>query len=261
MATIRQINTESWDELSSHIDNLFTHFNNYIFRGHADSEWKIESTLTRALNRIYPDGINKVDLAKKHLDSFMHDIRGKCTLDFKFTSDDEKWALGQHHGLYTPLLDWTDSPYVGLFFALQGNSNSGKRTLWALLEDDIQELSDAQAANGEEVEVIRPLSNENRRLVSQGGLFLKAPLEISIENWISQQRDFDWVTMYKIEFPDNIKNDALSALNNMNINNLTLFPDLIGSSSHSNYRLEIEPHLIKMRDEVWKNHRQSEQPE
>jgi hypothetical protein len=65
-------------------------------------------------------------------------------------------------------------------------------------------------------------------------------------------KKFKWITMYKIVFPDSIRNQALSALNNMNINHLSLFPDLHGSSQYSNYQLEIEPYLEQERDKSWK---------
>lgn len=38
----------------------------------------------------------------------------------------------------------------------------------------------------------------------------------------------------------------------MNINNLTLFPDLIGSSHQTNYILELYPYLINKQIEVWR---------
>lgn len=55
MADIVIKELKSFKELSEFINEKFTHFNSYIFRGHADADWKLESTLARSLNRTYPN--------------------------------------------------------------------------------------------------------------------------------------------------------------------------------------------------------------
>jgi len=44
----------------------------------------------------------------------------------------------------------------------------------------------------------------------------------------------------------------------MNINHLTLFPDITGSSLHTNYQLEIEPFLEEERMNYWKRNEEME---
>jgi len=100
--------------------------------------------------------------------------------------------------------------------------------------------------------VVNPLTHYNERLVNQRGLFLNVPINMELESWVKKGEDAEWVTMYKITFPDSIRDDALSVLNNMNINHLSLFPDLNGSSLYTNYRLEAEPYLETMRKTAWK---------
>jgi len=92
------------------------------------------------------------------------------------------------------------------------------------------------------IEFFRPLSNENPRLVNQGGLFTRSPNGIDIETWIKRQfagESKSWI-MIKITLPNRERKEALRALNRMNINHLTLFPDLFGASKYSNFDILID---------------------
>ncbi|MGZ8916278.1 MAG: FRG domain-containing protein [Methylobacter sp.] len=244
MAIFETVKCDNWHDLHLQIDDYFTHYDGYIFRGQADAEWQLESSLTRAIRSSYPNATpeSMQPLARQHLQSFKRNIRGRCSLDLNTTPDHTLWALGQHFGLYTLLLDWSRSPYVALFFSLFGSCVSGRRSLWALFESDVEEFwSGEDTSKG--LCVIHPLGHDNLRLVNQNGLFLEVPVGLAAEDLIQSAKDMEWISMYKFEFPDSIRTDALSALNNMNINHASLFPDLIGSSLFSNFQLEVQPHL------------------
>lgn len=253
MANIEYEEVDNWFDLSLRIDDYFTHYNNYIFRGQADADWKLEATLTRTLKTLRKTVSEREEDAKVHLEQFKENIRGRTHIDLNNSSEDEIWSLGQHFGLHTPLLDWTRSPYVGLFFSLFGPCQSGKRVLWALLEEDINRISARKKTRNNKVYIVNPLTHYNERLVNQRGLFLKIPLDVDLERWVKRAKGLDeWITLYKIVYPDSLRNQALSALNNMNINHLSLFPDVHGSSLYSNYQLEIEPYLEEERNKMWK---------
>lgn len=247
MAHIEYEHVDNWLDLALRIDDYFTHYDSYIFRGQADSEWKLEPGLARIINRIYKKSSERKSAIQTHKEQFKENIRGRTTLDLRTISDDELWALGQHFGLLTPLLDWTRSPYVAVFFSLFGPCESGNRALWAIVENDIERLRKNRKGEKNNIHVINPLTHYNERLVNQRGLFVNVPASANLEEWVKEGEDQGWISMYKITYPDSIRNDALSALNNRNINHLSLFPDVYGSSKYANYQLEIEPYLEKAR--------------
>jgi hypothetical protein len=248
--------THNLNDLLSLINNDFADWPDYIFRGQAQSDWLLEPTLSRALKTIKYQ--NKENLVKSHLEKFKLEIRGRRGLNPRQLSENELWALGQHFGLYTPLLDWTKSPYVALFFALTSleKSSTGYRTLWALNSTDIEDITKWYKENKFNkskfiVELINPILDENSRLVNQNGLFTKINLENDIESWVSNGPNLDWVKLFKIDFPDDIRDRALAYLDLMNINYASLFPDLFGSSMNTNVKLEQSDYIIKKQNDSW----------
>jgi hypothetical protein len=253
MTKIETEEIDNWFDLTLLIDNYFTHYKYYIFRGQADAEWPLESTLARAIRRVYPKDKSKLKDWNEILFQFRANLRGRCSLDLTTTHDDELWTLGQHYGLHTPMLDWTRSPYVAIFFALQGDCVSGKRALWAVLEQDVSLLydDDKTVPKSERICVVNPMTHHNPRLVSQRGLFIKIPPTQSLEKRIKKLPTKDHCVMYKFVFTDQFRDDALAALDLRNINLASLFPDIGGSALYSNYEFESEKHLEKMRELGW----------
>lgn len=81
--------------------------------------------------------------------------------------------------------------------------------------------------------------DENARLLSQRGMFTRTHPEVDIESWVRNAfpgEEETWV-LIKIVLPNE---DRVRALR-MNINYLTLFPDLLGAALHTNLSAVI-PH-------------------
>lgn len=241
LENIEYIEVDDWDNLRYKINKYFAHWPEYVFRGQAQDNWLLESTLSRTLKKIkYKD---KQSLEKQHLRRFNLEIRGRRGDNPRILDENEIWALGQHFGLHTPLLDWTQSPWVALFFALTGQekTKTGKRAIWALHIPDIELISNRYKGNNlaeKKIELIEPIVDENSRLVNQRGLFTKIPSGVDIENWVKESPKIgNWITLYKITFPEHLKPKLLLYLNLMNINHSSLFPDLYGSAKYTNLKL------------------------
>jgi hypothetical protein len=323
-----EITLQTWEEFPAFVDEN-DNLKGYIFRGHSRSSFDLRPTLIRALDRRHPVAPKDKDIASiisQQLRRFRLAIRGRVALsDREAASESEIWAVGQHHGLATPLLDWTASPLVAAFFAFSESrsvllaegpdresvrrqlevfekSREEPRAVFALFARRINEVfyewttkelgsrdshlpdklvamesfmegDDHGAGLGiieriaerlfpadpdtfckckEAVDaaelvvprVIAPLSGENRRLVSQRGLFTKhyGPLEEMLPGLFAEDRKTgkyfgDEAILLKINMPNSQRDVALRWLDAANINSLSLFPDLQGASLFANTRL------------------------
>jgi hypothetical protein len=176
---------------------------------------------------------------ERHLARFRLEIRGRRGDNPTKLGDNDLWALGQHYGLATPLLDWSASPYISVFFALGGiNENGDPRALWCLHLPSVKRINN-RIADAEKLEILIPETEDNKRLLGQSGLFSKGPVMKTVDQWVNDQRyihEGPHPVLLKVSFPGDkfFRKSALKKLQLMNINHSTLFPDLSGASQHCN---------------------------
>ena len=245
---ILELRLSSWKYFSDYVNTELLDYTSYIYRGHGNSTWKLEPTIDRIIKA--PTSPRR----SQHLDKFKFEARGRRgNHPPAMTSDNDWWALGQHHGLATPLLDWTESPFVALYFAAVAASaaDSTNIAVFAISQNSIQRrnaviTTDASILdiNGHKptVKIVRPYSDENNRLVSQRGLFTRGPNNMDLETWTKKFHNAadKFLDLIKITIPAVGMQDCLRYLNRMNINHSTLFPDLTGASDHCNRYLAIQ---------------------
>lgn len=271
----------SWKEFINFVADPTQSWPTLIYRGQSNADWKVESTLDR-LEKRFPRTLNLASRTPKHfdhppvpheiqLDRFKELARGKFVSHLPPSDDDEWWALAQHYGLATPMLDWTYSPFVALFFAFESEKcevnreykEPANRAVFALAHHLI---SDGQ--NRKKPLPFSPKGHANYRLTNQGGLFLRMPdpeLEgtpsngtmklkyIDLEAYVEKNfpnetydqsihdPDKPRKILQKFIIPNDDRIDCLRFLDYMNINRASLFPDLDGVARYANDLWEVNP--------------------
>ena len=157
----------------------------------------------------------------------------------------------QHHGGPTRLLDFTWSPYVAAFFALE--SSVSEAAVWAINAPHLgtyaygphfppserppspQEILTQAGFRGRNAVAIGEPYFKNRRVVAQSGTFAW-PFDITrpLDAIVSHKKG----VITKLVLRASVRLPALRELYRMNITYATLFPDLDGLARSLAFELE-----------------------
>ena len=138
-------------------------------------------------------------------------------------TDNDIWAFGRHYHLKTPLLDWSRSFFVALYFAFEDlEPEQEKYRVIYQLNDFLPPEQDV---------IITPKIKIGARINAQNGVFTKLP-SYRLEELASHDQlehlgiNFPFIGKYLIS--SKLRMDVLNFLANINIDPYTIYPDLLG---------------------------------
>lgn len=249
-----EIKCRGWSSFVEFLNKYVVDTTNYIWRGQRCSDWQLIASLDRILAKIGKRDSSEIH--KQLLDRFKLAVRGRLERAARPESENEWWALGQHFGLATPLLDWTSSPFIAAYFAFNDSAEpqTQHRVVYGLSATMVSRKSKSLSDSGEPTQAmvfVSPLTDDNPRLLHQRGLFTRAPSGTDVESWVRQhfqgRTTHPWI-LIKLIIPDSSRNMVLRSLERMAVSGLELFPDISGASLYCNLSLEIDDYCQKLAD-------------
>jgi hypothetical protein len=230
MARIETIKYTDWRQFKA--DSVYDLFgesrfrrDRYLFRGQMSADWKLESSFDRWFMGL-SGSLDRIQTAEKLLKLFKSGCEGLKIAKAVSQDDINALATGQHFGLPTRLLDWSESPYIAAFFAFSDaisvGITDGHVAIWALnLHSKIwnRELG---------VEIVSVPASGNQRLWNQEGRFSLSRTPFScLEDYVTSS-DTDDMALRKMILPVSEARQALSDLDSMGINHFRVYPEVVG---------------------------------
>lgn len=228
-------NCATWDEFKAWAKRARLKNDSVIFRGHGSNKFRLRTTLSR---------VGRHRLERYHAESFpKFREHAETVLGQKFDLNDiEDYStllgLAQHHGLPTPLLDWTDSPYIAAFFAFsdavefwETRSSATHVRIYGLTRDFVDRAKKPIVTIPYYSPYIHPLSilpRNNPRLYAQQGQFLITNIA-DVEQFIcSAEKRSGIKYLIAADIPIDCAFEALEDLEFMGLTAATMFPGLDG---------------------------------
>jgi hypothetical protein len=277
----------SWDEFYKWFVSLQLDENinkkRWIFRGERCIYPTLCTTIERAsekseipLQMLFTESYERrlINEFQRRAHHYLQHIPDRCDLS--------EWiALMQHFGAPTRLLDWSYSPFVAIYFAVE-RADGCKCIVWAmesalytstkslnkLGENEVNEYFEkeivphmlqypdeskfiqykiiqylfANPKNG--IYLINPYRLSERASIQQGAHLMPGNIAVTFEaNLLEYDQAYDNLTCLEIDITPKLRKEIIINLQRMNINRATLFPGIQGFAESMETRLSI-PDLL-----------------
>ena len=212
---------------------------NILFRGHSNADWDLKTTLERYTSKRYMTAaynymLYTLSCSVNSLtnEKWAIDTEGEMKSDIFLTPKNYEFLIyARHHGFPSPLLDWTKSLYVALYFAYANANKNGEGdvAIYCFI-DSLKGGSKSGWVGAPEIHVLPPYVTTHRRHYMQQAQYTCAaehkdekwfycPHTGALEASIGNAQDL----LHKFLLPASLRTEILKKLNEMNINGFTLF--------------------------------------
>lgn len=216
-----------WQEFKSFVSENCIGHNKFIYRGQQDSTWRLQTSFHRA---------NRNDLVRYDLEDIprlqkLISVDSDYRYNLKDPFDHGAFlSLAQHHGFPTPLLDWTESPYIAAYFAYESVPKTAKTgsvrvfvfdtERWMLKNKQNHGIRDPNPS----ISIKMLLAYNNPRAIPQQSVATFSTV-VDMEGFIDM---IDPSSLVRIDLPVSDRNQAMNELRTMGITASSLFPGLDG---------------------------------
>lgn len=230
---MNEIIIKSFIDYLSYVEKNYSR--NHIFRGMNDLKYLLIPKIGREpyVSRCRADFV--ADDLQDMEEQIMHEFIKMSIphMDLRNISFWDQWTIGQHHGLPTRFLDWTENPLIAAYFATE-NSNSNDVAVYVVdktqLNSNTDEDLDVFSLSDEDEVVLYAPSYIHPRIIAQKGLFTvhrnpTIPLD-------KIQINGKFCVVDKLIIPNNIIKDFVSDLDWFGVNRSFIYPGLDGLAYH-----------------------------
>ncbi|MBK9486849.1 MAG: FRG domain-containing protein [Chitinophagaceae bacterium] len=241
--------------------------NQWIFRGQREYSWGLKTSLDRMFEEYKNNNGSKLNAEIALIKRFQRESHHYGISNIDYLNIPEWLCLMQHFGAPTRLLDWTHSPWVGLFFAIIDLKEKESAALWVANWKKIESKTDSKLLTlykrdhnlisiddfseslsyGDEVIKLNSFRQNQRQIIQQGTFLFPTNIEKTFEENLTVK--ISKKELLKIKLPYSFKSELIKRLYRMNISFTTLNPGIEGFSRSLNSLHNLDG-IFKLEDNI-----------
>lgn len=207
-----------------------------LFRGQPNATWKLETSLERygkedVSLQEYNRYLLRIGPSIQAFTAREWELKNKVSVTdstFQSVTNYEFMAYARHHGFPSPLLDWSQSQYVSLFFAYHQATGKEDVSIFVYV-DDVGRGKGGMVGAPQISEQGEYVAAHKRHFMQQSQYTIATKKKhnkwvyCNHHDFFDSSKEKDQAVLYKLILSGEKKIDFLRKLNKMNINAYTLY--------------------------------------